>query len=145
MGFPSVQQSSATMAASYLPLTNDVLGPAVGSIVGFCSFAALTIGMLPDSTLISPGCTASTAMGTAHHCGVRCSSPESSQLHGPRKAWRALAGLIYWLVQRRRHRARTDGAKDALMSQELSPRTSRTSEATQGALSRGCPPGLGSK
>lgn len=85
MGFPSVQPSSATVAASYLPLTNDVLGPAVGSIVGFCSFAALTIGLLPDPDLISPGCTASTAMRTAHHCGVRCSSPETSQLHGPQR------------------------------------------------------------
>ena len=61
MGFPSLQQSSATVAASYLPLTNDVLGPAIGSIVGFCSFAALTIGVLLDPDLISPGYTASTA------------------------------------------------------------------------------------
>ena len=82
MGFPSVQQSSATVAASYLPLTNDILGPAIGSIVGFCSLAALTIGTLSYPYLISPGCTASTAMRAAHLWAVRCSSPESSQLHG---------------------------------------------------------------
>ena len=88
MGFPSIQQSSGTVDASYLPLTQDALGPAVGSIVGFCSFAIVTIGMLPDTSFISTGCTASMAASAArpaHCCGVRCSSPESSQLHGPQR------------------------------------------------------------
>ena len=52
MGFPSVQQSSETVAASYLPSTHDALGPAVGSIVGFCSFAIVTIGMLLISSVL---------------------------------------------------------------------------------------------